>query len=326
MHSSSADENSKGQIVSGITASLEAPARPRPPIRSNGNRRESFKQIDCADLRRLCQELSPSGLKVWLYHFSRSGPAGTSFAKLETIAEGTGQNLQTVKLSRKQLVETKWLVKKGHQRLGGRLSVPIFLCAFPPPQRPGPRRVEFPPTVSSTEGGISTPARWVENPPAEVDFKIFEVDGTGSDHRFSLNYPKPTTALPPQTIKGKKQTARTVLIEEYGLDSDLVDVALLRVADLARALKKSPHSVAYFIASVKNSLADPDEAEQCRSIAAERRRSGLPIDAPLRPDEWHVRSRIALIHESVEVGVRDGRDAREVQAEMIAAVVGGSRR
>jgi hypothetical protein len=149
--------------------------------------------------------------------------------------------------------------------------------------------------------------------------------GTGSDHRFSPICPKPTTVLSPQTIKGKKQTARAILIAEGGFDPHMVDVALLRVADLARALKKSPRSVAYFVASVKNSLADPDEAEQCRSIAAERRRSGVPIDAPLRPDEWHVRSKIALVQESVEVADRDGRDAREVQAEMLAAVAGSRR-
>lgn len=283
--------------------------------------REPFKTLTVTDMRRLCQELTPAALKVWLYQYSLSGSADTSWAKLRTVALATDQNLQTVKLARRQLVEKNFLVKRGRRRLGERLSVPIFWCVIP--QKPGPRRVENPPTVGATEGGKSTLARWVENPPSEVDSKIFEVDGTGSDHRFSLNCPKPTTVLSPQTIKDKKQTARTVLIEECGLDPDLVDVGLLRVADLARALKKSPRSVAYFVASVKNSLADPDEAEQCRSIAAERRCSGLPIDAPLRPLEWHVRSKIALIHESVEVAQRDDRDAREVQAEMIAAVEGG---
>jgi hypothetical protein len=147
-----------------------------------------------------------------------------------------------------------------------------------------------------------------------------ELEGSGSDLRFSLDGPTATTVLSPQTIKCKQQTARTILIAEGGVEPDLVDVALLRVVDLARALKKTPHSVAYFVTSVKNSLADPDEAEQCRSIAAERRRSGVPIDAPLRPDEWHVRSRIALVQDSVEVAVRDDRDTRVVQAEMVAAI------
>ena len=297
-------------------------ARLPAPISANGKPREPFKTLTAANMRRLCQELSPAALKVWLYHFSRSGPADTSFAKLETIASGTDQNVQTVKLARKRLVKTRWLTKAGRQRLGGRLSVPIFRCTIP--QRPGPRRVEIPPFVEPTVGGISTPARWVENPPAEVDSKVFEVDGA-SDHRFSPNCPTPMTALSPRTIEGKRQTARTILISEGGFDPDLVDVALLRVADLARALKKSPRSVAYFVEGAKHSLADPDEEEQCRSIAADRRRSGVPIDAPLRPDEWHVTSRLALIHESVEVAARLNRPAREVQAEMIAAAGSGER-
>jgi hypothetical protein len=160
----------------------------------------------------------------------------------------------------------------------------------------------------------------------------FEVEnltggGTGSDLRFSPKRPTPKTALSPKTIEGKRQTARKILIEERGFEPDLVEIASLRVADLARALKKSPRSVAYFVEGTKNSLADPDEAEQCRSIAAERLRSGVPIDAPLRPDEWHVNSRLALIHESVEVAARDGRPAREVQAEMLATAAGsGARR
>jgi hypothetical protein len=153
-----------------------------------------------------------------------------------------------------------------------------------------------------------------------------EVEGGGSDLRFSLNCPTPMTVLSPRTIDGKRQTARTILIGEGGFESDQVDIALLRVADLARALKKSPRSVAYFVQSAKNSLADPDEAEQCRSIAAERRRSGVRIDAPLRPDEWHVKSRIALICESVEVAAHLDRPVREVQAEMLAAAAGSRAR
>jgi hypothetical protein len=274
--------------------------------------REPFKRIPCVDLRRLAG-LPPAPLKVFIYHLGRSGEDDTSFPRLDTIALDTNLNTQTVKRARRWLRENGWLVTTGWKPAHLGRGVPIERTAFPPQSA---LRVENPPSIAplrveKSPGGKVTP---------EVDSKSFEVDGTGSDHRFSLTYPKPTTVLSPQTIKGKKQTARTILIEECGLDPDLVDVALLRVADLARALKKSPRSVAYFVASVKNSLADPDEAEQCRSIAAERRRSGLPIDAPLRPDEWHVRSKIALIHESVEVAQRDDRDAREVQAEMIAAI------
>jgi len=283
------------------------------PVHRNG---KPFKKIDCADLRRLAG-LPPAALKVWLYHHGRSGEGDTSFPRLDTIALDTNQNTQTVKRARKWLRKNGWLVTTGWKPVHLGRGVPIEQAVFPPQSA---LRVENPPLnasplrVGKSPGGKPTP---------EVDSKTFEVDGAGSDHRFSLSHQKPTTVLSPRTIKGMKQTARAILIAEGGFDPDLVDVALLRVADLARALKKSPRSVAYFVASVKNSLADPDEAEQCQSIATERRRSGLPIDAPLRPDEWHVRSKIALIHESVEVAQRDDRDAREVQAEMIAAVEAG---
>ena len=92
------------------------------------------------------------------------------FRSSSTIASGTDLNLQTVKLARRQLVETRWLVKVGQERLGVRLSVPVFRCAIP--QRPGPRWVENPPSVKPTLGGNSTPARWVENPPTGVDSGI----------------------------------------------------------------------------------------------------------------------------------------------------------
>jgi hypothetical protein len=292
-------------------------AQARPPIHANGKRRESFKQIDCVDLRRLAG-LPPAALKVWLYHHGRSGENDTSYPSLETIASETGQNLQTVKRARKWLRLNGWLIDEGGHRTGGRASVRIIRCLIPP-ENPRPR-VVFPPSVDRPRVDSSTS----NNPPTEVDSKLFEVYGTGSNLRFSPICPEPMTALSPQTIKGMKQTARTISVAEGGLEPDLVDIALLRIADLARALKKSPHSVAYFVASVTNSLADPDETEQCRFIAAERRRSGVPIDAPLRPDEWHVKSKIALLHESVEVAERAGRPASEVQAEMAAAIQGGA--
>jgi len=147
-------------------------------------------------------------------------------------------------------------------------------------------------------------------------------NGVASDLRFSPSRPTQMTALSPRTIDGKRRTARTILIGEGGLEPDLVDVVLLRVVDLARALKKHPRSVAYFVQSAKNSLADPDETEQCRSIAAERRRSGVPIDAPLRPDEWHPRSKIASVHELVEEAARRGCSARDLATERLAAAAG----
>ena len=147
---------------------------------------------------------------------------------------------------------------------------------------------------------------------------------SGSDLRFSTNCPTPMTALSPRTIEAKRQTARSILIREGGYEPDMVDVALLRVEDLARALNKTPRSVAYFVASVKNSLADEDETELCRFIATERRRSDVPIDAPLRPDEWHAASKIAFVHAVVEDASRLGRPAREIGAERLAAAARGT--
>lgn len=141
-----------------------------------------------------------------------------------------------------------------------------------------------------------------------------------------LRFPCPTsmTALSPRTIEGKMLSAKAILIGE-GHDPDLVNVALLRVADLARALKKFPRTAAYFLASAKNSLADKDEAQRCRLIAAERRRSGVALDAPLRPDEWHDASKIAFVHGAVEDAVSQNRHASELVAERLAAAAGASR-
>ena len=142
-----------------------------------------------------------------------------------------------------------------------------------------------------------------------------------SNHRFSSNTQKPTSmiVLSPRTIEEKKRTAKTILVEK-GFDSDVVEVALLRVANLAAAKGKNPRTPAYFIAGVERSLADEEEASVCRSIAAERRRAGVPIDAPLRPDEWHAASKIEFVHAAVEDADRLGRRASEVAAERLAAV------
>ena len=150
------------------TASLESTARPRPPIRANG-KRPAFKQIDCVDLRRLAG-LPPSALKVWLYHYGRSGEDGTSFAALKTIASDTNQNLETVKLARKWLRSNGWVIDEGGHRTGGRASVRVIRCLIPL-ENPRPR-VVFPPSVVSRPRADFPTS---ENPPTEVDSKPFEV-------------------------------------------------------------------------------------------------------------------------------------------------------
>jgi hypothetical protein len=152
-----------------IEASLEALARPRPPIHANGKRRLPFKQIDCVDLRRLAG-LPPVALKVWLYHHGRSGESDTSYPSLETIASDTGQNLQTVKRARKWLRSNGWLIDEGGHRTGGRASVRVIRCLIPS-ESPRPR-VVFPPSVASRPRMDFSTSK---NPPTEVDSKPLEV-------------------------------------------------------------------------------------------------------------------------------------------------------
>lgn len=227
------------------------------PIDTHGKSREPFKTLTAANIRRLCRELSPAALKVWLYHFSRSGRADTSFPKLETIASGTDLNLQTVKLARRQLVETRWLVKVGQERLGVRLSVPVFRCAIP--QRPGPRWVENPPSVKPTLGGNSTPARWVENPPTGVDSE-FEVD---VENRRRLN----------AEILTDDDKLSNLLLEKFkncpeypGLTREHIAFAIVKIRGRA---KTPPGSLAYWLIAVGNFLRDfkQEDAAHSKSLA-----------------------------------------------------------
>ena len=130
-------------------------------------------------------------------------------------------------------------------------------------------------------------------------------------------------AFSPQTIEEKKLIAKTILVDG-GRYSDVVEIALLRVANLATQLGKIPRLTAYFVKSVENALSDPEELSICRRIAEQRRSAGVPIDAPLERDEWHDAAKIALVRWSVEEAYRSGRPSRELQAERLAAA-GASR-
>lgn len=285
--------------------------------RASRTAREPFKILPVSQIRRLCGELTGPELKVWLYQFSRSGEKDTSFARLDTIARETNQNVQTVKIARKSLRDRGWSETVGWLP-AHRGRVPIERAVFP---EPASLRVEKPPSVASNCGCKN---HQVENPPTEVDSKSIEVREPASDLRFPLISATPTppvapmTALSPRTLEEKRLTARSILIRN-GHDSDSVEIALLRVANLAAAKKKIPRTVRYFVASVENSLADEDEAAACRSIADDRRRSGVPLDATLRPEEWHNASKVAFVHSAVEEACSLGRSSREIIAERLAA-------
>lgn len=240
--------------------------------------REPFKTLTVTGIRRLCQELTPAALKVWLYQYSLTGSADTSWAKLQTVALATNQNLQTVKLARKQLVEQKFLVKRGRQRLGERLSVPIFWCVIP--QKPGPRRVENPPTVGATKGGNSTLARWVEIPPSEVDSKVFEVDeseiSSSSGKRDDDLFLRPHWGTLEPKIQKRIEEAKALLLRK-GWDADSASAALQLIEERSDRSGTIPSSPQYFTAAADAAMADPrDRAEITKR--AERRRRVMPSD------------------------------------------------
>lgn len=281
-----------------------------------------FKQITTANLKRLCLELPPAALKVFLYYLSLTGKPETSFARNETVATATDLNLETAKKAKKWLVDRGWLVKCGLKKLHGRLTLPIFRCTIPQHVTVGGKS-----THRQDDAGRKIPPGTVGGKSTHRSIcKDFEVDAA-SGRRFS-NSGEPTTAPDPAPMLAKQmQIARNILVREDHLDPDLVTIALLRVADLNRALKTRVRSPkAHFVKSVRNNiLGDEDEKKKCQFICEERRRSGVPMNAPLRPDEWPDKSKIVLIHESVEVAARDGRRATEVRDEMLAAIMSEAR-
>lgn len=113
--------------------------------------REPFKQISVVDVRRLCRDLPPPALKVWLYHLSLSGPADVSYAKLGTVAAATGLHETTVKSSRNWLRVNGWFENVGHRSFG-RVSLPVFRCVFPGP------KAQFAPSVGSASRAQNAPS------------------------------------------------------------------------------------------------------------------------------------------------------------------------
>jgi len=114
------------------------------------------------------------------------------------------------------------------------------------------------------------------------------------------------------------RVANEILVAD-GHNPDRVAIALLLVESIAKAKAKMPRAVAYYVRSVENTFQDPDESKLCDKIAAERKRSGVAIDAPLRPEEWHPAAKITFVHSCVEEAVRDGRRAVDVAVERLAS-------
>ncbi len=168
---------------------------------------------------------------------------------------------------------------------------------------------EIDPQYLSTPPCRAVPSEGVEN------LKLFSGNAVGCDHQnlhpaddgFSASASKNSNTV----------TAKTLLLSK-GHDSQMVDIALARVADLAASKKKIPRSPAYFVASVERALADPEERAELEAILVERTEKGIEAGAPLDVTEKHRASKIVLLHEVVEEAARIGRPAREVLAHRLA--------
>ena len=96
---------------------FSAPKKLQPSLVGK-SKSDPFKILKTAQILRLCRELPASALKVWLYHYGRSGPGDTSFALVDTIALGTNQSIDTVKKARKLLRRECWLITVGDRATG----------------------------------------------------------------------------------------------------------------------------------------------------------------------------------------------------------------
>ena len=199
--------------------------------------RDPFKQIACANIKRLCL-LPPPALKVWLYHLSLSGPADVSFAKLDTIAAATGLHASTVKSARNWLSVNGWFEDAGHRSFG-RVSLPVLRCVFPGPRAEnapsvGASRVQKAPSVGSRrlKNAPSVAAPKVQIAPTEVDLNL-EVDGRTEVH---------AAPRPQQLVFGELKTP-VLSIEAKQTDRAVPDAAAIWTGILASLRRRvNPHS------------------------------------------------------------------------------------
>ena len=312
-----------------VTPKIEL-ARPRQErlFQANADPNKAFKILTAAKIRRLCSELTPAALKVWLYHFGRSNKQDTSYPNLETIAVETNQNIQTVKHARKWLRENGWLVTEGRRR-AGQFSASVERCAFPhaprvvfPPVEKGPQ-VEKPSTVF---------------PPTEVDSTIFEVGDADSPvevleigkqgGRGESSSPAPAaqksdddSALRPDfdSIESRIQkhmyNAKKMLLKR-GHVEHFVDAALQYIVERSDYSGTVPSSSNYFITAFENALADPSDRDKITRRAELRARVMLTGSELLaRADE--------LQHEAKSSGcsIKDVLEAKRPAAADSQAIV-----
>jgi hypothetical protein len=169
-----------------------------------------FKQIECANIRRLCLELSPAALKVWMFHLGLTNLGDSSYAKVNTIAAGTGLHSYTVKIARGWLRANGWLELVRYRKFAS-ASLPELRCVLPGP------RVQKTPSLSSgrvqkTPGVGSrrlkkTPWARVQKTPTEVDLSL-EVDITPE---VQLSFRTMETAVLPIDAAGAEALWKEIL-------------------------------------------------------------------------------------------------------------------
>lgn len=129
---------------------------------------------------------------------------------------------------------------------------------------------------------------------------------------------KPMIALPSRTVSEKREKAKQILVAA-GHEADLVEIILRRIEVLRFVVGSSPRTPSYFVCAARNALEDTEELRMCRVIVAERRRTGVSMDAPLRVDECSDASKVRFLHAAVEVAAEQGRRSAEVIEERMAA-------
>jgi hypothetical protein len=121
-----------------------------------------------------------------------------------------------------------------------------------------------------------------------------------------------------KSLESKKAEAKTILLSKGHYTCE-VEIALMRVSDLAAAKGSVPRSASYFVTSVERALEDFHEYAAIKNILEDRAANGISDGAPLEPHEKHNASKIALVHSVVEEAAREGRRATEVLAERLGA-------
>jgi hypothetical protein len=113
-------------------------------------------------------------------------------------------------------------------------------------------------------------------------------DTHANHHRFSTTTQTDDDGLRvcERDIDTLQSKAKKLLLER-GHSQPVVEIAIMRVEDLARAKGSIPRSVAYFLKSIERSLEDSREVEAIATIVRQRLDRGVALTAPLEPHERH---------------------------------------